>query len=452
MSGFTNDIMVADNVDFSGNHPVTPNVTTNAQLLIGSTVAPNIKVGVLTSPDSSITFGYSSPNITAVVAGGTTVGKTITGNTGGAQAPTAGNWNIVTSNATTVFAGAASTLTLNYNITNLVLGSSLPSLTTGARNVGVGSNVLNALTSSTDNTAIGASALQAVTIGDLNTAIGSAAGASINSGSSNNAFGRNALLACTSGGNNCAMGFGALGNCNTSNNVAIGHLSSVNVNTGNLNTTVGAATLQAATSGSQNAAFGYSALVLATGSNNTALGYNAGSAFSSTESSNILISNNGTTADNNTIRIGTQGSGAGQQNLCFVAGITGVTTSNSQMVTINTSTGQLGAATIPASIVWSEVSGAFASAAGNGYFVTNTASTTLPASPSLGDTIEFSVDTANILTINANTGQTIRLNTSVTASAGNAVNVAQGASIRLVYKSTGTVWMSVSANGNWTLT
>ncbi len=56
-----------------------------------------------------------------------------------------------------------------------------------------------------------------------------------------------------------------------------------------------------------------------------------------------MIKNIGTTAESNTIKIGTQGSGSGQQNKCFVAGIVGVTTSNTQTVTINSSTGQLGA-------------------------------------------------------------------------------------------------------------
>lgn len=67
MAGFVNDTMYADNVDFTGSASPAPTVTTDAQLLIGSTATPNIKVGVLTSPDNSITFGYSSPNITAVV-------------------------------------------------------------------------------------------------------------------------------------------------------------------------------------------------------------------------------------------------------------------------------------------------------------------------------------------------------------------------------------------------
>jgi hypothetical protein len=67
MAGFDNETVYGSNVDFTGNATVSPTVTTNGQLLIGSTATPNIQVGVLNSPDSSITFGYSSPNITAIV-------------------------------------------------------------------------------------------------------------------------------------------------------------------------------------------------------------------------------------------------------------------------------------------------------------------------------------------------------------------------------------------------
>jgi hypothetical protein len=54
MPGFDNNTVYATNLDFTGNATVTPQVTTNGQLLIGSTVAPNIRVGTLTGTDGSI--------------------------------------------------------------------------------------------------------------------------------------------------------------------------------------------------------------------------------------------------------------------------------------------------------------------------------------------------------------------------------------------------------------
>ncbi len=64
MAGITNDILSADNVNFSGSNPTIGEVTTDGELLIGSTASPNIRVGTLISPNSSITIGYSDPDIT----------------------------------------------------------------------------------------------------------------------------------------------------------------------------------------------------------------------------------------------------------------------------------------------------------------------------------------------------------------------------------------------------
>lgn len=43
MAGFDNDVLYADNVDFTGNNLVTGQVTQNGQLLVGSAVAPKIR-------------------------------------------------------------------------------------------------------------------------------------------------------------------------------------------------------------------------------------------------------------------------------------------------------------------------------------------------------------------------------------------------------------------------
>lgn len=128
MAGTKNDTLIGKNADFS--QAGGPNATsgeanglnTDGQMWIGTTAlnagSTHINVGTLTSPDSSVTVGYSSPNVTLVVAGGTTTGKTITGDAGGALSPTAGNWNIfggtvVAGTSPVATSGAASTLTLN---------------------------------------------------------------------------------------------------------------------------------------------------------------------------------------------------------------------------------------------------------------------------------------------------------------------------------------------------
>lgn len=100
--------MYAENVDFSGGK--SPTVTANGQLLIGSAVSPNIRVGTLSSSDGSITWNVGAGTISGVISGGTTVGKTITGDSGGALPPSSGNWNLLGTGSITT-SGAGSTLT-----------------------------------------------------------------------------------------------------------------------------------------------------------------------------------------------------------------------------------------------------------------------------------------------------------------------------------------------------
>lgn len=88
----------------------------------------------------------------------------------------------------------------------------------------------------------------------------------------------------------------------------------------------------------------------------------------------------------------------------------------------------------------------------NGYFATAAITITLPAAPSVGNTIAFIVDNTGALTIQANTGQTIRLGNVVSASAGTAVNTRQGDAIELVYRATDTSWIALSSVGSWSIT
>jgi hypothetical protein len=248
---------------------------TNGQVLIGATGA-DPAFATLTSSDSSITFTPGANSLSLQVTGGTTTGKTITGNTGGARAPTGGNWNIVTSNATAVLSGVSSTLTIDFNITNLVLGSSLPSLTSGTANVGVGNGVLAAITSGGANTVIGSSAGISLTTGTNNVLIGAGTGTSLTSSTQSTAVGTGALLGFTTGsgntGRNTVYGYGCYGS-------------------------------------------------LSTGVANIGMGYMTGQAYTGAESSNILFGNTGVLGESNVIRIGTQGTSQGQQSQCYLAGV-----------------------------------------------------------------------------------------------------------------------------------
>lgn len=102
---------------------------------------------------------------------------------------------------------------------------------------------------------------------------------------------------------------------------------------------------------------------------------------------------------------------------------------------------------------WTDTSGAFSPLAQNAYFITTTATGTLPASPAQGDTITFTCDTANVLTIAPSGSQLMRIGSSVTTvTTGRLASTAIGDSITLVYRSSDTTWIARSSMGNWTVT
>jgi hypothetical protein len=103
---------------------------------------------------------------------------------------------------------------------------------------------------------------------------------------------------------------------------------------------------------------------------------------------------------------------------------------------------------------WTDQAASFNALAGNGYFVTATATATLPASPNQGDSIDFIVDSVSgILTIQANTGQIIVIGTSESAPSGIAVSHDDGDSIQLVYRAADTAWTTLgSPQGTFTVT
>lgn len=84
-------------------------VATNGQLPIGSTAADPVLATLTPGTGISVTNGAGS--ITLAV-NGSVVGQTITGDSGGALSPTAGNWSFTGGSTGLTFAGAVSTETL----------------------------------------------------------------------------------------------------------------------------------------------------------------------------------------------------------------------------------------------------------------------------------------------------------------------------------------------------
>ena len=295
-----------------------PSTTTANDILYSSS---NNVVGQITAANDGVLISSNS-GVPSWLANSGTAGWVLTANTGAPPSWQAasggsgimtidGDTGSITGSTVTIYAhnsiqGCGSTVLFSNTGTTSTLNVSDVSA-----NTLLGSSTGNATLSGGDNTGFGSSVLSALTSGSLNTCIGANVGTNITSGASNVGLGNGALGALVSGNDNTAIGINALA-----------------TTSGGFNTTCGAATLSSLTSGT----------------NNIALGYHAGSLYTSSESSNIIIGSFGTAGESNVIRIGAQGTGTAQQSTCYIAGIEGVTTTvaNRVMMTINSSSGQVG--------------------------------------------------------------------------------------------------------------
>lgn len=286
MAGFDNDVVYGTNIDLSnalGGTGGNATLLTNGQMLIASTAlnagGTHVNVGKITSPGGTITVGYSSPNITLDLAGGGAAIETIAGDTGtisGANVTIYANLAANNAGATVQFVNSGVIST--FNVTN-----------SSNRNtyIGKGCGNTNALIS--DNVGLGLNAI-----------------ASITNGSQQVAIGTGCLQNNTVGGNNTCVGF-------QSAHSATGIQSM---------TALGYATLTNSLTGSGHVAIGSSALISITaGINCIGIGGSAGSNYNGSESNNIVIANAGVNGESNVMRLGTQGSGAGQVNQTYIAGV-----------------------------------------------------------------------------------------------------------------------------------
>jgi hypothetical protein len=148
MAGFSNSNVFADNVDFSGGFPVTAQVTADGELLIGSTVAPNIRVGTLTSTGGSVTItnGAGTINLEAGIGTPTTFMEDVGSATPAANIlqingtstqgiSTSGAGNIVTltaANASSSQKGVASFNGTEFTVTSGAVASNPITVTAGS--------------------------------------------------------------------------------------------------------------------------------------------------------------------------------------------------------------------------------------------------------------------------------------------------------------------------------
>ena len=337
---------------------------TDGQVIIGDSGGDAIFAS-LTSTDASITFvagantldlsaasggasSFPTDSGTATEAGGVlTVAGGSNINTSGAAATVTVNLDSTVSISGSMTAGTGFTATTGdvlISAGNLALPDTNAGLTEGVilfnslrfismfgtQNFFAGETAGNGTNTATDCTGIGFNALQALTSGNGNTIIGSTSGDVITDGFSNCSLGATSLSSLTTGDNNIAIGANAL-------NAVV---------SGDNNVAVGSSCLSGITVGrSRNVGVGGGGVLagVITGEDNTALGHFAGGSLTTSDSDNIMIKHNGVVGDNNTIRIGTQGSGQGQQDTTFIAGIDGVTPAGSPVENvIIDANGQLG--------------------------------------------------------------------------------------------------------------
>lgn len=237
----------------------------------------------------------------------------------------------------------------------------------------------------------------------------------------NTGIGPDSCSSLTDGTRNTAVGHGSFSSGTTAeDNVCYGYVSGASITTGQENTALGTETLHDNTG-------------VTTGSYNTAVGFRAGSDYTSSESSNILIGARvlGTVGESNKLRIGTgTGVGIGEIDECYISGIDGVDVGSVATV-VSHSGDQLGSATITAgtnisvtpgsntitiastgmgSFTWNEETGTSANMAVNNGYIANNAglvTLTLPATAAVGDVIRVVGKGAGGWRIAQNAGQAI---------------------------------------------
>lgn len=228
--------------------------------------------------------------------------------------------------------GAAKALTLASG--TIAIGQdALLVATTPTNTIAIGFEAGKTISTATDNTLIGYGVGAAMTTGGTHTAIGSGALATISTSSTGCvAIGYLAANACSSGGH-VAIGSGAMRytGAGATHTTAVGYQAcqgdGVTAPTGDKNVALGYATLKNYTSGSYNTALGSTCLKgITSGSNNVGIGNitsttGGGSALTGNDHSNIMIMNVGVAGDVHTMRLGTDGTGAGGIDTVYVAGI-----------------------------------------------------------------------------------------------------------------------------------
>ena len=166
MPGFDNDTLFCANVDFRGVDPVVPQITTDGQLLIGSTAIPNIKVGSLTSTGGTVIITPGSGTINLESGGAIPI--TFTEDAGTATS-VLGNLNVFgTAGQGITTSGAGSTVTITAS-NAATAQKGVVALATNAETV-TGTDTAKAVTADDLKAKLGVQTLHGVALGTSTTA------------------------------------------------------------------------------------------------------------------------------------------------------------------------------------------------------------------------------------------------------------------------------------------
>ena len=238
---------------------------------------------------------------------------------------------LVDSNGFVSLATGSTDLSINANVGSATASMDIINLVVGTGQgtsvfSGSGNTVTQTFTDSNGNTALGNHSLIGAT-GVNNTSLGASNLTTAGSYSRVTAIG-NSVMINAAGNDDIGIGYTTLSNCSGTANVVIGNNSCVSTTTGSSNTACGHNTMQQ----------------LITGANNVAVGFQAGSAYTGSESNNICLGYQvaGSASESNAIHIGNSSATS-----CNIQGIYGNYPSTPQMAIIN-SDGQMGSQVIPA--------------------------------------------------------------------------------------------------------
>lgn len=426
-----------DNLSFDGTSRGGA-MSLDGQLWIGATLSNrsnnggHVRLGFLTSTGGTLTISNLPGAINIEVAGGGAAVEHLTGSTGGQLNPTANNFNLLGATAAAgttpvTIAGAGSTLTTTIQISQALAAAD-------ATKIGL------ANFDSSSFTVAATGFVTLLTTGVLKTLTGNSGGAISPTANNINTLGTGSITIAGAGSTlttqltgltNHAIQIGA-GTATLTQLSATATTGQVLQNNASADPSWSTATYPSTTTVSQ---------ILYSSSTNVVAGL-------ATANQGVLTT--GATG----IPVITALATNGQLIIGSTAGVPAAATlSAGTGIAITNGSNSISIANVQGGFAWSDTSGTVTAVAQNGYFITTTCTSTLPASPSEGDTVKYIVDTTNLLTITGNTGQKIRIGTQLSAAAGTAVNTQRGDAITLVYRTSGTTWFADgNPVGGWNVT